>query len=465
MNTNNLIKFVINFSFIFFVNISLVNSASYEFIKQKIIELREGDLQKRIATVQILGSLSSNANFAIAEMINILKNDENHELRMQVIRALERIGGQANLTVPALIEALSDKDWQIRWSAAGALESFGKKAAMAVPELVILLRDDEKFVRNAALSTLGKMGSISVLAMMNEVERPLSYSENQLEIKIMCIRSLGALGARAVIAVPLLIKQAQSDNPVIRRDALYALRRVGRGTTFPGQIRWLADPDELVWPTTSTENNSSLDIDFTEAKKQVMGVIIKAHLDAISDPDMEVRYAAVKGLADFGLESMPAKDRLIIFMYDEDPLIRRVAIDVFASMGPDAVDVIPDLVSALGDFDVNVQWSAIQALRLIGKESVPELIYMLEYDEEIITPNILRTFAELGPLASDATEVLLAKLKHTNPEYRALAAEALGEIRNPSKEVIRSLNLLLTDPNKNVMQSASWSLKELEKIN
>ena len=83
MNTNNLIKFVINFSFIFFVNISLVNSASYEFIKQKIIELREGDLQKRIETVQILGSLSSNANFAIAEMINILKNDENHELRMQ----------------------------------------------------------------------------------------------------------------------------------------------------------------------------------------------------------------------------------------------------------------------------------------------------------------------------------------------------------------------------------------------
>ena len=196
-----------------------------------------------------------------------------------------------------------------------------------------------------------------------------------------------------------------------------------------------------------------------------MGVIIKAHLDAISDKNPEVRYAAVKGLSDFGVRSLPAKNKLIVFMNDENPLIRRVAIDVFASMGPDAVDIVPDLVSALGDFDMNVQWSAIQALRSIGKGSVPELIYILEYEEEIITANILRTFAELGPLASDARAAILLKLTHSNPEYRALAAEALGELGIRTDDVIQALNLLLNDPNKNVMQSANWSLKELEKIN
>ena len=252
---------------------------------------------------------------------------------------------------------------------------------------------------------------------------------------------------------------------MIRKESLIALRSVGRDSSFPGQIGWLADPDELVWPTTSTENNNSLDIDFTEAKRQVMGTIINSHLLAIKDDNMDVRYAAVKGLADFGVKSLPAKETLLSFMTDESPLIRRVAIDVFASMGPNASDVVPDLVTALGDFDINVQWSAIQALRLIGKGSVPELIYMIEYDDDIVTPNILKTLAELGPKAKEAKEAVLLKLKHPNSEYRALAAEALGEMGDNSIEVLTALTSLLNDPNKNVMQSAIWSIRELEKIN
>ena len=97
---------------------------------------------------------------------------------------------------------------------------------MAVPELVLLLRDEEKFVRNAALSTLGIMGPISVLAMMHEVEKPALNSVNQIEIKIMCIKSLGALGARAIMAVPLLHKEAQNIDPIIRKEAVVALMSV-----------------------------------------------------------------------------------------------------------------------------------------------------------------------------------------------------------------------------------------------
>ena len=129
MIKNSFIKFVITVFLINFIFINPIFSANYEFVQQKIKELREGDLSKKLKAIEILGALSSNANFAIPEMINILRNEKDFELKMQVIRALERIGGQANLTVPALIESLSEEDWQIRWSAAGALESFGKKAA------------------------------------------------------------------------------------------------------------------------------------------------------------------------------------------------------------------------------------------------------------------------------------------------------------------------------------------------
>ena len=146
------------------------------------------------------------------------------------------------------------------------------------------------------------------------------------------------------------------------------------------------------------------------------------------------------------------------------PVIRRVAIDTLANMGEEADDVIPDLVTALSDFDVNVQWAAIQALRVKGNKAVPELIYMLEYDDDLLTPNILKTFAEIGNEAKDAVNNLLVILEHDNPQYRALAAEALGEIGEPSKQIINSLESLRGDEDRNVIKTVEWSLNELQII-
>jgi HEAT repeat protein len=146
------------------------------------------------------------------------------------------------------------------------------------------------------------------------------------------------------------------------------------------------------------------------------------------------------------------------------PIMRRVAIDALANLGEEGDDVIPDLVSALADFDVNVQWAAIQALRIKGKKAVPELLYMLEYDDDSLTPNILKTFSEMGQDAIEAINNLIVMLDHDKAEYRALAAEALGEIGQPSLKVINSLNHLIDDDNANVVKTAEWSLKELERI-
>jgi HEAT repeat protein len=196
----------------------------------------------------------------------------------------------------------------------------------------------------------------------------------------------------------------------------------------------------------------------------VIYTIVKTLLSSISDPDEKVSYSAIKGLASFGNKALPAKEQLISYMNRGTPVLRRVAIDVLSSIGDEADDVIPDFVTALSDFDVNVQWAAIQALRIKGKKAVPELIYMLEYDDDALTGNILKTFAEIGNEAKDAIKSLLVMLQHENSAYRSLAAEALGEIGEPSLSVINSLNTLKKDSDKNVVKSAEWSLKELNRI-
>ena len=453
-----LIIFLVIFSFI-----TLGHAADYNYVKEKVLVLKDGSEAEKIEVVQELGRLSSNANFIIDDLIFSLRNDESNKVRMEIIRALERIGGQANKTVPALIEALGDQNWEIRWSAAGALTSFGKKSAMAVPELVGLLRDSEDYVRNAALSTLGKMGPISVAAMMDEVAKPLDYSEDQLFMRIICIRSLGALGAKAMVSVPLLIKNSTHEDINVRLEAVIALRKIGGDDSMPGEIGWLAEPDEMIWPKVGPKMEGNFMI-FAEAKQMVIYAIVDTLLQSIDDPDQRVSYAAIKGIANFGKKALPVKDKLVDYMNRGSPVIRRVAIDTLANMGEEADDVIPDLVTALSDFDVNVQWAAIQALRVKGNKAVPELIYMLEYDDDLLTPNILKTFAEIGNEAKDAVNNLLVMLEHDNPQYRALAAEALGEIGEPSKQIISSLESLRSDEDRNVIKTVEWSLNELKII-
>ncbi|MCH2678029.1 MAG: HEAT repeat domain-containing protein [Alphaproteobacteria bacterium] len=453
-----LIIFLVVFSFITFGH-----AADYNYVKEKVLVLKDGSEAEKIQVVQELGRLSSNANFIIDDLIFSLRNDESNKVRMEIIRALERIGGQANKTVPALIEALGDQNWEIRWSAAGALTSFGKKSAMAVPELVGLLRDSEDYVRNAALSTLGKMGPISVAAMMDEVAKPLDYSEDQLFMRIICIRSLGALGAKAMVSVPLLIKNSTHEDINVRLEAVIALRKIGGDDSMPGEIGWLAEPDEMIWPKVGPKMEGNF-LMFAEAKQMVIYAIVDTLLQSIDDPDQRVSYAAIKGVANFGKKALPVKDKLVDYMNRGSPVIRRVAIDTLANMGEEADDVIPDLVTALSDFDVNVQWAAIQALRVKGNKAVPELIYMLEYDDDLLTPNILKTFAEIGNEAKDAVNNLLVMLEHDNPQYRALAAEALGEIGEPSKQIISSLESLRSDEDRNVIKTVEWSLNELQII-
>ena len=437
-------------------------AADYPYVKKKAEILKIGSVEEKISAVLELGRLSSNANFVIPELLYSLKNDESHDVRMEIIRALERVGGQANKTVPALIEALGDNDWQIRWAAAGALTSFGKKSAMAVPELINLLRDKNEYVKNAAISTLGKMGPISVAAMMDELEKPVDFVEDQLYMHIICTRALGALGAKAMIAVPILVKNSQNKNEVVRLESVIALRKIGGDDAMPGEIGWLAEPDEMIWPKGSRAEGNFLM--FAEAKQMVIYTIVKTLLSSISDPDIKVSYSAIKGLAYFGNKALPAKDQLINYMNKGTPVMRRVAIDVLSNIGEEADDIIPDLVTALSDFDVNVQWAAIQALRVKGKKAVPELIYMLEYDDDALTGNILKTFAEIGNEAKGAIKILLVMLQHDNAAYRALAAEALGEIGEPSLPVINSLSIMKKDSNNNVVKSAEWSLRELNRI-
>jgi HEAT repeat protein len=92
------------------------------------------------------------------EMIADLKSPQAKEIdRIKAVRLLPQRTGEAAKVVPALIEALKDKDGDIRWSAAIGLGYFGDQAKDAIPALQTAKNDRDARVREAAGVALSRI--------------------------------------------------------------------------------------------------------------------------------------------------------------------------------------------------------------------------------------------------------------------------------------------------------------------
>jgi HEAT repeat protein len=90
------------------------------------------------------------------ELVADLKSPEEKD-RIIAARLLPQRKGDAAQVVPALIEALKDKEGDVRWSAAIGLGYFGDQARDAIPALQAARRDRDARVRDAARVALSRI--------------------------------------------------------------------------------------------------------------------------------------------------------------------------------------------------------------------------------------------------------------------------------------------------------------------
>lgn len=91
-----------------------------------------------------------------AELLRDLKSTDEGK-RHSAVRLLPQRKGDAAQIIPALIEALKDKEGEVRRSAALGLGSFGDKAKSAIPDLQKGTEDPDARVREAARTALAKI--------------------------------------------------------------------------------------------------------------------------------------------------------------------------------------------------------------------------------------------------------------------------------------------------------------------
>jgi HEAT repeat protein len=306
---------------------------------RKNILMLSGGPEDRILAYREIGA-------ALSGRLSQLASDEVSQLelttRLDVIRSLEEQG--------VIARFLRDVKSPLKWTRAHALRILGElKVPASVPALLEALEDRDPDVRIVAARSLGRMrlqaAEEALVAQLGKHEQAVSA-----RIAAICIE----MGSRTG---PLLIRTLRDGKPKARFWAARILGEVQESRACRSLGDALLDPDPDVrsasaWALGSIADRSSAPIVET----------------ALRDPVWYVRAHAAEALGKIGDTSMTSA--LADLLADRSWWVRRNALDALVRLGEASK---PALFSVLESEDRFARDSASEALATLGvlPEEIP----------------------------------------------------------------------------------------------
>lgn len=176
--------------------------------------------------MRALQSLGPKAAPAVPELVAILRTKDRSEtneddyLRRAAAETLGHIGPAAKAAIPALVESLADPAMEVQAAAARTLPQISPDAVPA--ELVKALgqRAESRAV-DWAFQGFGEKGVPALVAALGDPHR---------DVRRRAIGILYGLSAKATAALPSLKKATEDEDPVVRQEAIKALREIERSS-------------------------------------------------------------------------------------------------------------------------------------------------------------------------------------------------------------------------------------------
>ena len=385
---------------------------------------------------------------ARSEIIALLQNrNTDVSVRMQAARQLGTRA--ADESVPALLQALSEKDEALRFRAATALGRIGD--VKAVEPLIEQLTDADLFAHYAIFKGLNRIATAHPEAWETIIQA-LANDNPQI--------ARGAALAMHETYDAALVKQlagyaTSSANPAPARAAAIA-------SLAPLQKQrpsWSPTSTDLHWWGTMPARNAPPAKDQEWPGTQTVTEAIHA---ALSDSNDLVRHAAVQALHD---APDPTVTAILVKMFDSDNdvatreailaglgsakspatpgLVTRVLAD--APHNPDLVPAALDAAQTMGGPEATAA-----VTKFVGTDNPPEMIvaglealarlpdvHSLDVLMQRITdknPQIITAAsAAIGAINDDkAASAVAPLLKEARPEVKRAAADALGGIKRKS---------------------------------
>lgn len=140
---------------------------------------------------------------------------------------------------------------------------------------------------------------------------------------------------------------------------------------------------------------------------------------------------------------------------------RLEAVDMLARCDPEDKDLIPTLVTALGDASEEVAQKASAALRAIGQPAIAALVEALKSDQTAVRQHAVVILCGNPSLPDTARKPLLKMLQDPNVTVRVRTSEALANSPSLTAAAVPALRDALDDDSELVRFHAATALGKI----
>ncbi len=391
---------------------------NYTLAANQLIDLLKNteNEEVRLNIADCLGKIDSGNPEAIAALIEILLRTNNEFTRRLIADSLGEIATGNPEAIAALIEILSEiTDKSTPWRVVDSLGkiSTGNREAIAALIGIISATNDEG-LRRLVSNNLGKIatGNPEAIAALIEI---LSGNTN----KNTCIQVTECLGKIAIgnpeaIAALIKIRSATNDED-IRRIVADNLGKIATGN--PEEIAALI----VILSTTNDE----------DTRLRVAGILVEI------DPGNPEAIAALIGI----LSATNDDDRRLTAAY---------SLHKVATGNPEAIAALSGILSVTNDEDI--RWRVAYSLGKIDPDNPKAIAALIGILSATTNEDTRRTSAySLGQIAMGNPEAIAALIRifsaTTDKDTHLIAAYSLGKIATGNLEAIASLISILSTTN------------------
>ena len=260
------------------------------------------------------------AAVVLADLTAALRVEKEPTVRHEVAVTLGRFGKLARQAVPALTEALADKDDGVKAATAEALGRVGPESRPAAAELLKLAKSPDKTLRQAVVFALGRIDAEDKPPVAAALVEALTTATD-VSLRRDAITSLGLLGEPENGVVPVLATQLRDKDAELRLLTLDALGKLGpavRGVEAELLTLFRTDPDKGVRRVSIRVLCQGL---AAEAPRLLPALTEQLRDDA----DFEVRVAIVQEIGGLGLGGKPGIPALRVAQRDPQIRVREAA--------------------------------------------------------------------------------------------------------------------------------------------
>jgi putative membrane-bound dehydrogenase-like protein len=393
------------------------------------------DVTARRHLVWALDGLAGGGPEAAFPTVELL-DAESAELRAQAARALGQ--REVPIAVEALVKRIGDVDPCVRLQAVIALGRIGD--SQALPALLARLTDSDRYVAFSARQAVRRVNAWKAAA--------LGLDSADAELRDALLRAMESIydidACRALAA-----HVANDRHPAEERArALMILARIHRRAR-PWDGAW--------WGTRPSQGSPPAKVEEWDGTQ----VALRTIRIGLTDPSAPLRDAAVSAVVE-----TRDRDALSILrgrFHDEpDANVKRGIALALGKLGDKTA--LPVLVVALKDLKSpqSVRDAALSAMETIGGELVVKTLIDVLGQADLPVARQTRLIAALGRArAKGAIAAIVSRLTSPEPNARAAAAEALGQI-GVTEGVAVPLRSLIEDQESAVSRAAISALAALK---